>query len=125
MLRGRADSMGAVSTPWASGVAFLRLAIRDLASAQNAGKLRCLKLSQKLSTIPFVFVPGEYGDAMTWTVRGSEHACVAGEIPPIAPIRTSTVKEVNPMHLVAESWHRPPSIIDKQSFTLPAIHLVD
>ncbi|KIY66421.1 hypothetical protein CYLTODRAFT_491490 [Cylindrobasidium torrendii FP15055 ss-10] len=45
--------------------------------------------------------------------------------PPIVhrPFSFSAVKEVNPIHLIAESWHRPPSIVEQQPLTLPSIRL--
>ncbi|KAF9033770.1 hypothetical protein BDZ89DRAFT_1130920 [Hymenopellis radicata] len=47
--------------------------------------------------------------------------------PPIVarPFSLQAVKEINPMHLVSESWHRPPSIVERQPLSLPAINLTN
>ncbi|KAF8915756.1 hypothetical protein CPB85DRAFT_401385 [Mucidula mucida] len=47
--------------------------------------------------------------------------------PPIVarPFSLQAVKEINPMHLVSESWHRPPSIVERLPLSLPPINLVN
>ncbi|KAK0433812.1 hypothetical protein EV421DRAFT_2040000 [Armillaria borealis] len=142
MLRGRADSMGAGKCFAASSYPLLT---NDLQGRCHMGfwnrflttgdqrPRKCPKCRQ--ATVSEAFSETFFNSLCicsrrVWRCHDMDcawlRACMCCRSqPPIAPTRTSTVKEVNPMHLVAELWHRPPSIIDKQPLTLPTIHLVD
>ncbi|KAK0217509.1 hypothetical protein EDD85DRAFT_868546 [Armillaria nabsnona] len=125
MLRGRANSMGA-------GRCQMGFWSRFLTTGDQRPR-KCPKCRQ--ATVSEAFSETFFNSLCicsrrVWRCHDMDcawlRACMCCRSqPPIAPTRTSTVKEVNPMHLVAESWHRPPSIIDKQPLTLPTIHLVD
>lgn len=125
MLRGRADSMGA-------GRCHMGFWNRFLTTGDQRPR-KCPKCRQ--ATVSEAFSETFFNSLCicsrrVWRCHDMDcawlRACMCCRSqPPIAPTRTSTVKEVNPMHLVAELWHRPPSIIDKQPLTLPTIHLVD